>query len=208
MRLVVLTTLALLAACAELREPPPSARIPPVLSGTTGDPVRFMLAEATAAFADGGRSMLGDPSRLARAAGQVEIVTAELARDPRWAPLPSVVGLEMRAARTELRAALGTRAGADPYAVGRALAAAHAALVRDDRRTAAAALDPALFEPGGNVVLARLANPGPLAQARIATALAQAETAGLADRRIGGLTGALDPDAMLANPQPGMRMAR
>ncbi|MGG5810035.1 hypothetical protein [Falsiroseomonas sp. CW058] len=209
MRLVtLLCCLTLAAGCAEMRTPPASARIPPALAPGAIDPVRQMLAEAAAAFADGGRSMLGDPARLARAAAQLELVTAELARDTRWAPLPAGVNLEMRAARTEIRAALGTRAGADPDAVARALAAAQAALARGDRAAAAAALDPALFEPGGNVVLARLANPGPLPQARIATALAQTEATGLAESRLGGLTGALDPDAMLLDPRPGMRFGR
>jgi hypothetical protein len=209
MRLVSsLLLVAALAGCAEMRTPATTSRIPAVLTAGSADPVRGMLAEAAGAFADGGRSMLGDPARLARAGAQLELVTAELARDPRWAPLPSGVNLEMRAARTELRAALGTRAGAGPDEVARALAAAHLALVRGDRAAAAAALTPALFEPGGAVVLARLSNPGPLPQARIATGLAQTEVSGLAASRIGGITGALDPDALLLDPRPGARPGR
>jgi hypothetical protein len=209
MRLVLsLMLIAALAGCAEMRTPAPASRIPAALTSGSADPVRSMLAEAAGAFADGGRSMLGDPARLARAGAQLELVAAELARDPRWAPLPAGVGLEMRAARTELRAALGTRSGANPDDVARALAAAHLALVRGDRAAAAAALTPALFEPGGNVVLARLANPGPLSQARIATGLAQTEVSGLASARLGGITGALDPDALLLDPRPGARPGR
>lgn len=208
MRALILACCCLLPACAEMRAPPPGSRIPAALAPASIDPVRQMLAEATAAYADGGRSMLGEPGRLARAAAQLELVTDELGRDPRWAPLPIQVGMELRAARTEQRAALGIRAGAEPAAVARALTAAHLALARGDRAAAAAALDPALFDPGGNVVLARLANPGPLFQARIATALAQTEVAGLVDQRTGGVTGALDPDAMLLDPRPGVRFGR
>ena len=209
MRLLApLLCFAFLAGCAELRTPPAVNRVPAVLAPNSADPVRQMLSEATAAFSDDGRAMLRDPSRLARAAAQLELVTAEFARDPRWAPLPAAVNLEMRAARTELRAALGVRAGADSDAVARALADTHVALQRNDRTAAAAALEPALFEPGGVVVLARLANPGPLFQPRIATALAQTEVAGMEASGVGGLVGALDPDAMLINPQPGMRFGR
>jgi hypothetical protein len=206
--LPILCCLLALAGCAEMRTPAPASRVPLGLASGAVDPVRQMIAESAAAFADGGRSLLGDPARLTRAAAQLEFVTAEFARDPRWAPLPAGVNLEMRAARTELRAALGIRAGAEPDAVVRALAAAHQALARNDRAAAAAALEPALFDPGGNVVLARLANPGPLPQARIATALALAESTGLAEQRLGGLTGALDPDAMQLDPRPGMRFGR
>jgi hypothetical protein len=209
MRLVSsLLLFAALTGCAEMRTPPAASRVPAVLAAGSADPVRGMLAEASASFSDAGRSMLGDPARLSRAAAQLELLTSELARDPRWAPLPAGLGLEMRAARTEIRAALGTRAGADPDEVARALARAHVALVRGDRAAAGAALDPSLFEPGGNVVLARLANPGPLPQARIATSLAQAEVTGLGESRLGGVTGALDPDAMLLDPRPGMRVGR
>jgi hypothetical protein len=207
-RLTLLCSLLILGACAEMRQPPVATRVPAVLSAGSADPVRGMLADAAGSFSDAGRSMLGDPARFARAAAQLELLTAELARDARWAPLPAGVGLEMRAARTELRAALGTRAGADPDQVARALATAHVALARGDRAAAAAALDPALFEPGGVVVLARLANPGPLPQARIATGLAQTEVSGLVESRVGGVSGALDPDALFVEPRPGMRMGR
>ncbi|WP_270938793.1 hypothetical protein, partial [Falsiroseomonas oryzae] len=56
-------------------------------------------------------------------------------------------------------------------------------------------LDPALFEPGGVVVLARLASPGPLPQSAAASAIARAEVQRMGQMRIGGLVGALDPDA-------------
>lgn len=208
MRPLLLLCCLVLGACAELRTPPPGSRVPAALAAGSVDPVPRIAGESASAFADAGRSMLGDPARMARAAAQLEVLAVELARDPRWAALPAGVSLEMRAARTELRAALGTRAGADPDAVARALAAAHVALARGDRAAAAASLDGALFDPGGVVVLARLANPGPLPQARIATTLAQTEMAGVSDARLGGVTGALDPDAMLLDPRPGMRFGR
>jgi hypothetical protein len=187
----------LLAGCAEMREPAAISRIPPGLGVVAGDPVPAMAAEAAASFADGGRALAGRPGATARAVGQGEILGAELRRDPRWVGLPPVIESELRTARLEWRAALGIRAGAAPEAVGAALGRAAIALAAGDTRGGAAALDPALFEPGGAVTLARLAAPGPLPTARSATALLEREMARLARQRGGGLSNALDPDAGL-----------
>jgi hypothetical protein len=187
----------LLAGCAEMRTPVATSRIPAGLGVVAADPLPTMAAEAAAAFADGGRSLAGRPEVTARAVGQGEILGAELRRDPRWAALPTAVGSELRTARLEWRAALGIRAGAAPEAVGAALGRAAIALAAGDTRGGAAALDPALFEPGGTPNLARLAAPGPLPTARSAAGLAEREMARLARQRGGGLSNALDPDAGL-----------
>ena len=193
----VLLGAGLLAGCAEMREPAVISRIPPGLGVVAGDPVPAMAAEAAASFADAGRALAGRPGATARAVGQGEILGAELRRDPRWVALPTVVESEFRTARLEWRAALGIRAGAAPEAVGFALGRAAIALAAGDTRGGAAALDPALFEPGGAVTLARLAAPGPLPTARSATALLDREMARLARQRGGGLSNSLDPDAGL-----------
>jgi hypothetical protein len=200
--LMALSILAL-AGCAELRAPPPSARIPTVLGAGNADPLRDAVGQAALAYADGGRSLTNNPAAMARAAAQVELMTVEFQRDLRWAPLPSGVLFELRGARLEGRAALGIRAGADPDSVVRALAAAHMALRRDDRAAAVAALRAELFEPGGAETLALLTRPGPLPQGRIATSLARDEVERLARSRVWGLTGALDPHSGWVDPEPG-----
>ncbi|HZF77747.1 MAG TPA: hypothetical protein VE033_18155, partial [Acetobacteraceae bacterium] len=114
----------------------------------------------------------------------------------------TTAGFELRTARTELRAALGTRSGAAPDDVIRALVAAQSAISRNDRAAAAAALSPALFEPGGTVTLARLVAPGPLPQARLATTIAREGVERLEADRAGGLGAFLDPGAGFGPPQP------
>jgi hypothetical protein len=103
----------------------------------------------------------------------------------------------MRTARLEWRSALGIRSGAEPEAVAAALGRANLALQGRDTSAAAAALAPAIFEPGGRPTLARLTAPGPLPQSQIASTVARDETARLAQMRLGGPTGALDPNAGL-----------
>ena len=189
--------LALLAACAEMRTPAPASRIPPGLGVVAGDPLPAIATEAAAALADAGATLAGRPAATARAIGQMEMLAVELRADPRWAPLPTAVGAELRVAWLEWRAALGIRAGAPAGAVAAALGRAAIALGANDARAAAASLDPALFEPGGSVTLARLAAPGPLPASRSASGLAQAEMARLTRQRGGGLSNALDPDSGL-----------
>ncbi len=206
MRRAILTCLfaaGLLGACAEMRAPPPLSRVPPGLGVVAADPIPAMVEEAALALADAGRSLAGNPAGTARAIGRLEFAGAEFRRDPRWAPLPTAVETELRTARLEWRAALGIRAGATPEATAAALGRAAIALGAGDTRAAAAALEPALFEPGGAVTLARLTAPGPLPQSRIASGAAREEVARLARLRLAGPTGALDPyagDLGLANP--------
>ncbi len=205
--LLLLAMALSLVACAEMRTPAPVARIPAVLSAGSADPVMDLVNDTAVDFEDAGRSLANDPARMARAAARLEVIGAEFARDARWAPLSPSVGFEMRGARTEIRAALGIRAGAAPDAVARALSTAHVALVRGDRAAAIRALDPALFEPGGEGTLGFLTRPGPLPQARIATALARDEASRLARSNVWGLTGALDPDSGWLDPLPGRGMS-
>jgi hypothetical protein len=194
---LLIGALLLPGACAEMRQPAPLSRVPPGLGVVSADPMPVLVAEAAAAFADAGRSLAGNPASTARAVGRIEFIAAELRRDPRWAPLPAPVESELRTARLEWRAALGIRAGADADAVATLLGRAATALAAGDTRGAAALLDPAVFEPGGVVTLARLAAPGPLPQSRIASGLARDEVARLQALQIGGPVGALDPDAGL-----------
>jgi hypothetical protein len=189
----LLLVLALLG-CAEMREPP-GTRVPPGLGVASPDPVPAIAGEAAAAFSNAGAGLAGNPALTARAVGQVELLSVELRRDGRWAALPVAVGSELRTGRLEWRAALGIRSGAAPEAVAAALGRASLALRAGDSRGAAAALDPALFEPGGVMTLARLAAPGPMPQVAIATRVARQELARMEQTRMGGLTGALDPDA-------------
>jgi hypothetical protein len=214
--LPLLLLTAMLGACAEMRTPAPASRIPPGLGVVAGDPLPAIAADAAAALRDAGAGLAGRPGAAARALGQMELLDGALRADPRWAPLPTAVETEIRTARLEWRAALGIRAGAAPEAVAAALGRVAIALGANDTRAAAAALDPALFEPGGAVTLARLAAPGPLPTARSASALAEGEMARLARMQGGGLVNALDPNAGLLGlppagsppPQPGLMLGR
>lgn len=192
---VFLLAVGLLAGCAEMRTPPPVSRVSAGLGVASADPVPAMVEETAATFADAGRSLAGRPAATARGVGQLELVAAELRRDPRWAPLPTAVQTELRTARLEWRSALGIRSGAEPEAVAAALGRAALALSANDTRGAAAALDPAVFEPGGVPTVARLTAPGPLPQSAIASRVARDEMARLASLRLGGPAAALDPDA-------------
>ncbi len=156
---MVVAALGLMAGCAELRTPPPRAAAG-VLPASP-DPVREATREAALLFGDGGRSLAGNPARTARAAALLEYLAANLAPDPRFAAIGTTAGFELRTARTELRAALGTRSGAAPDDVIRALVAAQSAISRNDRGAAAAARGTL----GGSGELERL-GWYPLSQAR------------------------------------------
>lgn len=196
--------LLLVVGCEEMRRPPPGSWVPPTLAAGSPDPVRDAAMGAAAAFANGGRDLVGRPAETARGAAQLEVITVEFMRDPRWAPLPPNVTFELRSAAVELRSALGVRPEAQPEAVVRALANAARALELGDRGAAAAALPPSLFVPGGQGTLERLEAPGPLPQAQIAASLAGQEVARLERDRRWGLTGALDPSGRV-EATPGMR---
>jgi hypothetical protein len=193
--LAVLLLAAGLMGCAEMREAPPASRIPPGLGVVAADPVPALAADAAAALRDGGASLAGRPGTTARAIGQLEFISAEFARDPRWAPVPTAATAQLRTGWLEWRSALGIRSGASGEAAATALGRAAIALGNNDTRAAAAALDPAVFDPGGAPNLARLAAPGPLPETAIAARLVAQATAAARARALSGPMGALDPDA-------------
>lgn len=191
----VLLFAALLAGCAEMREPPPLSRVPPGLGVVSPDPVPAMAADAAAALAGGGQALAGRPGVTARAIGQLELVTAEFSTNARWAPVPPAVTAQMRAARAEWRSAIGIRDAAAPAAVATALGRVSIAMAANDSRSAATSLDAAVFDPGGAPNLARLAAPGPLPETAIAASLASQAAEAVRARALSGPIGALDPDA-------------
>jgi hypothetical protein len=195
-----------LPACAEMRQRPDHARIPPGLGVAAADPVPAMVAEAAAALADGGASLNGRPAETARTLGQMELVAEAFRGSPRWAPVSSATLTEMRTARTEWREAIGIPATAAGEAVAIALGQASLRLRENDTAGAAGALVPALFQPGGAPTIARLAAPGPLPQARIASVMARDDVQRLLRAQIGGVTGALDPDAPFLNSLTGAQI--
>ena len=165
-----LLLLLAVAGCAEMRQAPPAA--PPLdLVAGAADPGRAAISAAAVAFADRGRGLAGQPEAAARAAAQLEFVTAELGQDPRFAPIPEGLRREMLLARTELRDALGVAETAPTGVVVDGLLAAARALRAGDATRAAAALPAPAFRPGGERSVARLGDLGPLPQASIATAL-------------------------------------
>jgi hypothetical protein len=198
--------LAALGACAEMREPPEAARIPPGLGVVAADPVPALAAEAAAALSDAGASLNGRPAEAARAIGQLELVADAFRRHPRWAPVSAATLTELRTARTEWRQAIGIPEDAAPATVAAALGRASLALRENDTRAAGAALAPQAFVPGGAPAIARLAAPGPLPQSRIASAMARDEVARMARMQLGGVTGALDPDAPFLNAMTGAQI--
>jgi hypothetical protein len=109
--------------------------------------------------------------------------------------VPTAATAQLRTAWLEWRSALGIRSGASGEAAATALGRAAVALGANDTRGAAAALDPAVFDPGGAPNLARLAAPGPLPETAIASRLVAQATAAVRARALSGPMGALDPDA-------------
>ncbi|MBW8268915.1 hypothetical protein [Caldovatus aquaticus] len=194
--LAAVAWLALGAACAELRAPPPGEGLPPLLSPDPGDPLRGTVRAAAADFAESGRGLAGRPREAALAAARLEYLAAAVSGDPRFAPMPPAAGLALRNARAELRAALGTREDAEPRAVVAALLAAARALGAGDAAAAARALPPSLFRPGGAETLRRLGELGPLPAAMLATQQVAREMARLdADRRWFGPAATDDAEA-------------
>jgi hypothetical protein len=185
----------LLPGCDEMRRPPLGEGLPVVLTPGEGDPARGVILAAAQDFSDLGRPLSGQPARAALAAARLEYLAAAIPTNPRFAPMTPSVGFALRGARDELRSALGTRAGAPPAAVIRALAGAATALQAGDRAAAARALPPDLFSPGGAETVQRLGALGPLPQAMGATQLVAQEMARLdVDRRWFG-SAASDPAA-------------
>jgi hypothetical protein len=173
-----LAGLLLLGACAELRQAPP--RPPPAdLAAGTADPARAAVGATAAAFADRGAGLAGRPAEAAQALAQLEFLTAELSRNPRFAPLPESLRREFLLARAETRDALGIDEQAPPDAVVAALLAAARALRAGDRAAAARAMPAPPFRPGGARSVVRLGELGPLPQTALATGLAAQDVARL-----------------------------
>ncbi|MBB5695531.1 hypothetical protein [Muricoccus pecuniae] len=168
-RALLLSALLPLAACAELSRPNLPQPAPPGLLPPGVDPGRAAIAALAQDLRGANGGIPGDPARVARAAALLEWLAVELVSNPRWAPVPGDARAGIGLARDEMRGALG----ADPLAASprmiAALASAYRALSAGNRSLAAASFPRALFPRGGEAVLARLADPGPLPQGEIAS---------------------------------------
>lgn len=168
--LVQLLALVPLGACAELRTPNTPWPVPPGLLPVGADPGRAAITVLAQGMQGANTGIHGDPVRVARLAALLEWMAVELMASPRWGAVPADARAGIGLARDEMRGALG----ADPLAasprLAAALAAAYRALLAGDNGAAAAALPASLFPRGGEAVLARLSEPGPLPQGEISTA--------------------------------------
>jgi len=167
--LLGLLALAPLAACAELRQPNLLALPPPGLLPPDVDPGRAAVATLTRDLEGANLGLRGQPVRVARAAALLEWLAADLSLNRRWGPVPANARAGIGLARDEMRGALGADPLGSSPAMAAALGAAARALAAGDRAAAARALPVALFPRGGEAVLGRLADPGPLPQGEIAT---------------------------------------
>lgn len=167
--LPAIAALFVLSACAAT---PPYARLPIDAVDGAGDPTRAAII-GTAYFFNTQGTAGASSDAAARAAAQVEYLAAEIPTGPRWVEFSPVVGLELLAARDELRAALGVAPGTAPQAVVDGLYAAGRALRAGDR-TAAATLLPNMVRDR-QATLASLERLPALPRTRVATALAERE---------------------------------
>lgn len=158
------------AACEELRTP---QALPPAVLTTEsrgGSPLRAAVEATTADFADQGARLTGHPAETALALARFEAIEVEVANRRAWPALSPTIGYAMRVARDENRAAIGAAQQASSADVIQALATVATRLRANDRAAAAAALRAPVFEPGGEVTLDRLGEPGPLPAAEQAMA--------------------------------------
>ncbi|MCX7933416.1 MAG: hypothetical protein N2588_12805 [Rhodovarius sp.] len=140
--LPLLLPAALLAACAA-----DLAELPGEYLGGVGDPVRGTALRAPFVLGDTSRYR-GDPASAAYAAAQLEFLARSFETDPRYGnAVPA-----LRAARQEMRAALGIPAQENPEAAETRLRIAAQALREGSRARAESAL--AAWPPG---VIDRLA---------------------------------------------------
>ncbi|MFC3124233.1 hypothetical protein ACFOD4_04100 [Pseudoroseomonas globiformis] len=171
---VLLTGPALLAGCAAGGPAPPSAVLPPDSVQGAGDPTRAAILNTAYAF-NTPSALAGRPDEAARAAANYEYLAVEIPSGPRWIGLSPLAGLELRRGLAELRGAIGIAPNAPPQAVVDALYAAFRALRGGDPAAARAALNPPLFEPGGEATLARLAQLPPMPRVGFAASLTERE---------------------------------
>ncbi|WP_160121925.1 hypothetical protein [Rhodovarius lipocyclicus] len=156
----VIAALALLpvVACGPLPPLPPSATLPADAVAGAGDPTQAAIYSTAYAFND--RNALRDPAAAARALGNMEYLAASLPQDPRYSFLGQET-LQLAAARTELRGAMGVASDASPQAVVDGFYAASRALRARDTAGATQALSPAVF-PQPAATIARLQALPPL----------------------------------------------
>ncbi len=184
-RLALSAALPLLAvACAEMRQAPPPPPPTDLLAGSQQpgalvNPVRGAVLASAAAFADAGLSLADKPEATAQAAAQLEYLVIALPVSRGYAGINETTRINLGLARDEVRSALGIAAEAPGDAVMRALLAAARAQRAGQGATAAAALPAGMFRPGGVGSIRRLAEPGPLPMAAMATSQAQQEVARL-----------------------------
>ncbi|MFC7693139.1 hypothetical protein ACFQY5_29835 [Paeniroseomonas aquatica] len=104
----------------------------------------------------------------------MEYLASEIPAGPRWVDFNPTVGLELMAARAEMRGALGIAAEAQPQAVVDGLFAASRALTAGNPAAARQALAAPAFTDGP-ATLRRLAGLPALPRTRSATALTERE---------------------------------
>jgi hypothetical protein len=149
--------------------------LPPDAVLGIGDPTRAAIIGSAYAFGAPAAVFAGRPDRAARAAAEVEYLATELPTGPRWVQYSPTIGMELVAARAELRTLLGIAPEAPPQAVVDALYAAARALQAGDREAAEQALVRGRVAPDGRGVLTRLAAMPAAALPRTATATALAQ---------------------------------
>ncbi len=169
--------LAAAAACApsgqQRPRQGPAVSLPADAVQGAGDPARAAILEAAYAFGSPA-SLAGRPAEAARAVAQLEYLASEIPGGARWREFDPTVGLALRSARQEVRAALGVAPQAPPQAVVDALFAASGALRANDGAAARRILAPPVF-PNGAQTLQRLADLPSMPTANQATARAAAE---------------------------------
>lgn len=166
-RAALLTPFALLG-CAELRRsnlplPPPAGLLPP-----GQDPGRTAVALLERDVRNASLGIARDPARAARVASVLEWLAADIATQPRWAPLSRGTKDGIAAARNEARAAIGVDALAPTPPLIQSLATASRALSVGNRGVAQAALPTSLFPRGAEAALDRLSNTGPMPAVELA----------------------------------------
>lgn len=175
LRCLGVAALAALAGCAQ---PSPQAQrdwvtLPADAVAGAGDPTRAAILSTASAFGNPA-SIAGRPADAARAVAQLEYLASEIPTGARWREFDPTVGIALRQARQEERAALGISQEAAPQAVIDALFATSRALRAGDEPAVARILVPPAF-PNGPTTLQRLANLPYLPTANQATSRAAAE---------------------------------
>jgi len=170
--------IVLLAAATGCAPPSPQARLdwvslPADAVVGAGDPTRAAIINTAYVFGTPS-SVAGNPADAARAVAQLEYLASEIPTGPRWREFDPTVGLALRQAREEERAALGIAPQAPPQAVIDALFAASRALRAGDQAAVQRILSPPVF-PNGALTLQRLASLPFLPTANQATSRAAAE---------------------------------